>query len=533
MINLIRRFSSANTMKKLRNSVILIFTVYLSGILWGSSSLGQDMVAGSQPGKGIRVGVFQNYPVSFEKDSLLTGFHLEVLKEVAKQEGWTLNFIHSGSLKNVLQGLEIGSLDIGIGLAPTAESIQYLDFTKEKNALLSGQIFIKRDRDDIQKVNDLTGKKVALLNHDALGKICIEVCQKLGVTPMFSLINSYDELARGVSSGVVDAAIFNSFQGNAYSDIYQLKPTGIVFKPVEMQYAVAKDKNGYLIEAIDRSLRKWKKENGAQYYELEKAFFGGLSSEGGQWTKRQSLIAACLCLLFIFMGVKMGFFLVNETESSSLRVAGASLKKIALFVIIISMAFWLIDSLAGWLLFNEGKNLSLLEFAVTNIPPENLYMRGMFFLICCFFGLFMANYIRKYEQLLNVLLVSVRRFEQLTGNAKDMIYRMTLPKGEYEFVSSASSIIFGYSPGEFYKRPHLLNEMVHPDWKEYYEGAQRQLLAGEIAPFYEYQIINKAGKTRWVNQRITLYYDESHAPMAIEGIVTDMTSSKAATQESQ
>ena len=178
------------------------------------------------------------------------------------------------------------------------------------------------------------------------------------------------------------------------------------------------------------------------------------------------------------------------------------------------------------MLFNEGKDLSLLDFAVTDIPPENLYMRGMFFLICCFFGLFMANYIRKYEQLLNVLFVSVRRFEQLTGNAKDMIYRMTFPKGEYEFVSSASTAIFGYSPEEFYKRPLLLNEMVRPDWKEYYEGEQKKLLAGEILPSYEYQIINKAGMTRWVNQRITLYYDESNIPVAIEGIVTDLTSSK-------
>ena len=49
-------------------------------------------------------------------------------------------------------------------------------------------------------------------------------------------------------------------------------------------------------------------------------------------------------------------------------------------------------------------------------------MRGMFFLVCCFFGLFMANYIRKYEELLNVLFVSVSRFDQLTGNAKDITF---------------------------------------------------------------------------------------------------------------
>lgn len=510
-----------------------MFALNLCGLFWASLCLGQDQAAVEQSGEGIRVGVFQNYPISFEKGGMLTGFHLELLREVGKQEGWTLNFIYSGSLKNVLQGLEIGSLDLGIGLTPTAEMTQFLNFTNEKNALLTGQIFIKSGRTDIQKVNDLTGKKVALINHDLLGENCIEVCNKLGVKPVFNLINSYDELARVVSSGVVDAALFSSRQGNEYSDTYQLQSTGIIFKPVEIQYAVPKGKNGYIVEAIDRSLQKFKKEKGSKYYELEKTFFGGLSTESGQWTKRESLIAVCLCLLFIFMGVKMGIFMVNETESSSLRVAGASLRKIALFIVLISIAFWLIDSLAGWLLFNEGKNLSLLELALTRIPPENLYMRGMFFLICCFFGLFMANYIRKYEQLLNVLFVSVRRFEQLTGNAKDMIYRMTLPKGEYEFVNNASSAIFGYSPEEFYKRPYLLDKMVHPDWKEYYEGEQKKLLFGEMAPFYEYQIVNKAGKTMWINQRITVYYDDSNTPVAIEGIITDLTGSKEAARTNQ
>jgi len=480
----------------------------------------------------VRVGVFQNYPLIFEKEGRQTGFHLELLREVAKQEGWTLDVHYSGSLKNVVQGLENASLDLGMGVTPTESLRQYLDFTVEKSAMLTGQIFVKAGSADAPQVKDLSGKRVAVLTHDGLGQVCRDVCKTLGVEPVFQMINSYEEMAKALFAGAVDAALLSSAQGSEYAKLYQLQPTTIVFKPVEAQFAVAKGKNGDLVLAIDRSLRHWKKDNGAKYHEIERTFLAGTSSTLGEWTGREMLIALCLCLLFIVMGVNMGFFMVKETESNSLRVAGASLRKIGAFIVLISLIFWLMDSLAGWLLFNDGKGLSLLEFAITRVPIENLYMRGMFFLMCCFFGLFMANYLRKYEEMLNVLYVSVRRFDQLTGNAKDMLYRMSLPKGEYEFVSKASAKIFGYSPEEVYKRHNLLDEMVHPDSRKYYACVQAKFLAGEeAAPFYEYQVVSKTGQKRLVNQRMTVYRDDDGALVAIEGIITDVSNREPVGQE--
>lgn len=482
--------------------------------------------ATAQPGQVVRVGFFQNTPLTFESNGRPTGFHLELLREIARREGWVLEVQHSGSLKNVVQGLELGTLDLGMGLAPTEALRRSLDFSLEKNAQLAGQVFIREGRAGIQEIKDLNDRKVGLLNHDALGQICAEVSKKLGLAPDFFLINSYEEMAQAVATAAVDAAVFNSAQGKDYAKLYHLRPTKIVFKPVDALFAVAKGKNSGLLEAVDRSLGQWKKEKGSTYHTLERTFLNGKSSAGGGWTKRDMLIASCLCLLFIVMGVNMGTYLVKAAESNSLRVSGASRSRIGLFTIVISIAFWGMDSLAGWLLFNADKNLSLLEFAITRVPAENLYMRGMFFLICCFFGLFMANYIRRYEQLMNILYVSANRFELMIGNARDMMYRMSLPKGEYEFVSKASTTIFGYAPEEFYKRPRLLDEMLHPDSKARYADEQARLLAGkEAAPFYEYQMISKAGKKLTINLRLTVYRDAASAPVAIEGIITDLTAS--------
>ena len=87
------------------------------------------------------------------------------------------------------------------------------------------------------------------------------------------------------------------------------------------------------------------------------------------------------------------------------------------------------------------------------------------------------------------------RYRLLAENAKDMIYRMSLPEGHYEYVSPASNDIFGYSAEEFYNSPVLIQKVIHPDWQNYFKDQWEKLKAGIMPPFYEYQIINKSGQT--------------------------------------
>ncbi len=121
---------------------------------------------------------------------------------------------------------------------------------------------------------------------------------------------------------------------------------------------------------------------------------------------------------------------------------------------------------------------------------------------------------------------SEARYRRLTDNAKDMIYRMSLPDGRYEFVSPASKALFGYSADEFYATPSLIKEVMHPNWTEFFEKEWEKLIKGDLSPTYEYQIVHKSGDIRWLHQRNTLVKDEHDQPIAIEGIVTDVSRRK-------
>ena len=138
---------------------------------------------------------------------------------------------------------------------------------------------------------------------------------------------------------------------------------------------------------------------------------------------------------------------------------------------------------------------------------------------------------RKRAEAERDLRTSEERFRRLAENAKDMIYRMSLPDGRYEYVSPASVEILGYTPEELYESPILIKKIMHPDWQDYFAEQWEALLAGRMPPSYEYQIIHKSGDVRWLYQRNVLVKDPDDQPCAIEGIVTDITKRKAAEEE--
>ncbi len=122
-------------------------------------------------------------------------------------------------------------------------------------------------------------------------------------------------------------------------------------------------------------------------------------------------------------------------------------------------------------------------------------------------------------------------FSSLFREVKDMIYRMSLPDGTYTYVSPASTSILGYTPEEFYLTPKLIREAIHPDWRGYFKEQWASLLAGNMPGFYEYQVITKTGKTKWLHQSNVLVKDINGTPVAIEGIVRDITDRKKAETE--
>jgi PAS domain S-box-containing protein len=118
------------------------------------------------------------------------------------------------------------------------------------------------------------------------------------------------------------------------------------------------------------------------------------------------------------------------------------------------------------------------------------------------------------------------RFYRITENVNDVVYRLKLPECRYEYMSPQAKDLFGYEPEEFYNFPLLVRRIIHPDFLKYFIDHWRSLLKGEAPEYYEIKIIKKNGEHRWVLQKNLMIKDTSGRAVAIEGIVTDITSRK-------
>jgi len=123
------------------------------------------------------------------------------------------------------------------------------------------------------------------------------------------------------------------------------------------------------------------------------------------------------------------------------------------------------------------------------------------------------------------------KYRLLAENAPALIYRMSIPDGNYEYVSPKSVEITGFTPEDFYQRPKIIYDYIHPDFRNYLEEQWANLLRGEVPDQYEYMAYRKDGEARWYRQRNVLLKDDSGNPMALEAIVFDITEFKQVDNE--
>jgi PAS domain S-box-containing protein len=149
------------------------------------------------------------------------------------------------------------------------------------------------------------------------------------------------------------------------------------------------------------------------------------------------------------------------------------------------------------------------------------------------YGMSMLHLRDERQQAVEKLRQSEERFRFLTENASDMVFLMSLPDLHFNYVSPASTRLFGYTPQEFYDTPGLVRTFIHSDSKHYLAEQTEKLLAGEAAPSFEYSITHRSGEKRWMSQRNSPVWSEGGEKVlvGIQGVVTDITERKLAQEQ--
>lgn len=122
------------------------------------------------------------------------------------------------------------------------------------------------------------------------------------------------------------------------------------------------------------------------------------------------------------------------------------------------------------------------------------------------------------------------RFYQINENVNDVVYRFRFDTHKYEYISPQVKDMFGYVADEFYKNPHLIKHIIHPDCLKQYIMHWRNIFRGKVPEYFEIKIVRRSGEVRWVQQRNLAVYDDDGAIIEIEGLVSDITERKKTEQ---
>jgi PAS domain S-box-containing protein len=119
------------------------------------------------------------------------------------------------------------------------------------------------------------------------------------------------------------------------------------------------------------------------------------------------------------------------------------------------------------------------------------------------------------------------RWAHLMG-ALDQVVWFASPDGQrIEHVSEAAARVYGRPPADFIAQPALWQGVVHPDDRERVAAAQVHVDGAERGDV-EYRIRHADGSWRWVRARTWLLRDGAGQPVALGGVVEDISDQRRA-----
>ncbi|WP_166253805.1 transporter substrate-binding domain-containing protein [Marinobacter salicampi] len=204
----------------------------------------------------------------------MIGFDMEIIAEVADRAGFDYE-LNTMDFNGIIPALQTGNVDIAIaGITITEEREKIVDFSDPYYD--SGlRILVRKNNDDIEKLEDLEGKKVGTkigsTSYDFLTK---ELDDNDGVTPYPGSSDMYMALM----SGNVDAVFYDAPNVGYFASTKgegKVKTVGKLYEG--QQYGIALKDGSEWVEDVNKALASMKEDG--TYKDIYEKWFGEMPEE--------------------------------------------------------------------------------------------------------------------------------------------------------------------------------------------------------------------------------------------------------------
>ncbi len=244
----------------------------------------------------VKVGVYNNSPLVFYENGEAKGLFIDLLEYIAREEGWELRYTYS-TFPVLLDKLRKGEIDLLPDVAYSSERAGLFSFGNETVISNWGVICSKSHLDSIL---DLDGLRIAGVKDEVYYETLKSLKKSFGLKCEFvDIAGDYSDVLRAVKNGEADAGVVSRLYAEFNSRKFGLTVTSIVFSPVELRYAAAKDRE-FLVITIDRYLARLKGEDGSVYYAALDKWIGHEREEVPKWVYVVFSVLAVVSVLAVY-----------------------------------------------------------------------------------------------------------------------------------------------------------------------------------------------------------------------------------------
>lgn len=210
----------------------------------------------------VRIGLYPNKPLLFtEKDGHPTGIFVELLEQIAAQEGGTRPYA-PGEESTLRRTLAAGQIDPMPALPQRDDAYA----VHETPVLQRWSVMHALPGTPMREIVDLRGMRIAGEEGSRAHVDFEQMARGFDVGETILPTDSVVEAFALAGVGVVDAVVAERHVGDTFRAGLGLVKTPRVFNPVARYYASGAGRNADLLAALDRHLDAWIKEPTSPYY---------------------------------------------------------------------------------------------------------------------------------------------------------------------------------------------------------------------------------------------------------------------------
>jgi diguanylate cyclase (GGDEF)-like protein/PAS domain S-box-containing protein len=284
--------------------------------------LSLDTVSGNYTASPpIKVGLEQNPPLSFiNGQGKADGILIDLLKYVADKEGWQLEYIPN-SFDKCLESLKNEEIDLMATIAYTKERAELYDFNGVNVVANWGQLYLPKSS-SVQSYFDLAGKQIAVASQDSHQQTFRTMMEQFGIKAHYLPVENFEVIFQMLANKQIDAGVVGRFYALQNEGRFQdIKPSQIIFNPIEVHYAAPKGKHHDLLATIDKHLQLLQADKSSFYFQSLERWLGLMSNKGlPRWVSIITFVCASLVIILCIFNVTLRYRIKNRTRHLELEI---------------------------------------------------------------------------------------------------------------------------------------------------------------------------------------------------------------------